>query len=300
MSRLDPAMMGAIDPRLQIREDKVDHWQVLLCLLWVTPERERVVPVANSGKVVISLPAVSADNGSRRYIIAYESGKRLDVAARKRGLYLSDARDDAEPEPASVSQFLDRGAPFMVVPPLRAASFSVFTRPHLDSTDHCRLMMGALTFATRATAYKAFVYLDGMRRADGVAVWPNHTGTKFVKHRECCLIGSNIKLALKLEGRLAGRLCRHEIGAPKPSRERHMARLHDCPGGERGIFLTGAATQHDRRARCEAVRLADGPALRAREAVRPADGLQVTGASAVIREDALKFRKTRWEGCIHV
>ena len=30
MTRLDPAMMGAIDPRLQIGEDKMDHRQMLL------------------------------------------------------------------------------------------------------------------------------------------------------------------------------------------------------------------------------------------------------------------------------
>jgi hypothetical protein len=99
---------------------------------------------------------------------------------------------------------------------------------------------------------------------------------------------------------LAGRLCRHEIGAPKPRRERHMARLHNRPGGERRILFASPASQYNRRARCETVRLADVPALLASEAVRPANCLQITRASAVIRENALEFRKARWEGCIHI
>jgi hypothetical protein len=103
-----------------------------------------------------------------------------------------------------------------------------------------------------------------------------------------------------LNGRLAGRLRRHEIGAPKPRRERHVARLHDRPGSERRILFTGSATQHDRRARCETVGLASMPARRAREAVWPAYRLQIAGASAVVREDPLEFRKAGWEGCVHV
>jgi hypothetical protein len=99
---------------------------------------------------------------------------------------------------------------------------------------------------------------------------------------------------------LAWRLCRHEIGAPKPRRERHVTRLHDRPSRERRILFTGSAAQYDRRACCETVRLTSMPARRAREAVRPAHCLQITGASAIIRENALEFRKACWEGCVHV
>jgi hypothetical protein len=112
-------------------------------------------------------------------------------------------------------------------------------------------MMNSPSFTTRAAANATFVHFDGVRRSDGVTVWPHHAGAEFVKHRERCLISSDIKLTLKLNGGLAGRLRRHEIGAPKPSREPHMARLHNRPSSERRIFLTGSATQNNRRAGCE-------------------------------------------------
>ena len=300
VTRFNPAVVSAIDPRLQVREDKMDHRQVLLCLLWVTPEREHVVPIAHSSKVVISLPAISANNGAWRHIVIDESAKRFDIATRKRRLRLFDAGDDTEPKTPGVSQFFDRNASFVGIPPFRAASLGVLPRPHLDRANYCRLMMGALTFPACTTAYEAFVYLDVVRRPDGISVWPHHARAEFVKHRECCLIGRDIKLALKLNGGLTWRLRRHKIGAPKPSREWHVARLHDRSGGKGRIFLTGAATQHDRRARYETVRLASMPAGRAREAIRPAHRLQVTGASVVIRENTLEFRKACWEGCVHV
>jgi hypothetical protein len=159
--------------------------------------------------------------------------------------------------------------------------------------------MGDAALPTRAAANVAFIYLDGMGCADCITVWPHHSGAQFVKHCERRFIGGNPKLALKLDGRLPGCLCRHKIGAPKPSRERHMARLHDRSGSERRIFLTPTAAQYDRRARRKTVWLTNEPALRAREAARPADSLQITGASTVIREDTLKLGEARWEGCIH-
>jgi hypothetical protein len=184
--------------------------------------------------------------------------------------------------------------------PFRAAILGVLARPNLNGAHYHRLMMNSPPLAPRAAANAAFVYFDGMRRADGIPVRPYHTGAEFVKHRERRFISSDIKLALELKGGLAGRLCCHEISAPKPRRERHMTRLHDRSRSEGYIFLTGPAAQHNRRAGCETVRLASMSARRAREAVWPAHCLQITGASTVIRENALEFGKACWEGCIHV
>jgi hypothetical protein len=300
MTRLDTTVVSAIDPRLQVREDKMDHRQMFLCFLRVAPKREYVVPIAPSGNVIISLPAVSADDGVLRHILRDERGKRLDIATRNRSLQLFDTGNDAEPKTPGISEFLDWNSSFVSIPPFRAARFGVLTRPYLNRANYRCLMMGASSFAPRPTAYKAFIYLDRMRRTDGIAIWSNHTGAELMKHCERRLICSNIELALKLDGGLAGRLCRHKISTPKPRRERHMARLHNRPGGEGRIFFAGPAAQYNRRAGCETVRLARNPALRTSEAVRPAHGFQIFGASAIIRKDALKFREARWEGCIHV
>ena len=293
MTRFYPAVMSAIDPRLQIREDKMDHRQMLFRLLWVTPKDKRIVFIAHSGKVVISLPAIRANNGARCYVVLNECCKRFRVAPRQRNLCLFDARDNTEPEAPSVSELFGRNA--ARTPPPR-----ILARPNFNGANDGRLMMNSPSFATRAPANAAFVYFDGVRLADGITVRTYHPGAEFMEHRKRRLIRGNIKLALELNGRLAGCLCRHEVSAPKPRRERHMARLHDRPCGKGRIFLTGAATQHDRRTRCETVRLASMPARWAREAVGPAHRLQIAGASAIVRENTLKLWKARGKGCVHV
>jgi hypothetical protein len=292
-------MMGAIDPRLQIGEDKVDHRQVLLSLLGITPESERVVPIAHLAKTAVPLPSVSADNGAYRYVFRDECGERIGIATRKRIIRLFGAGDDAEPETPRIGEFLGRNAAFVGVLPLCGATLGILARTDLNGANNRRLMMNSPPFTPRAPANTTLVYFDGMRRSDCIAVRAHHTGAEFVKHRERRFITGDPKLALKLDGRLARCLCGHEIGSPKPSGERHVARLHYRPSGKRRICLTGATAQYNRRTGWKPVRLADDSALRAREAIRPADCLQIEGARVIIREYALKFRKARWEGCIH-
>src|ERR1700730_6683486 len=299
MTGLDTTMMRTINPRLQIGEDKMDHRQVLFRLLRIAAEGKCIVFVTHSSKVIISLPSVSANDGGRCYIVFDECCERIGIAARKGNICLFAARYDAEPKAPGVSKLLDRDA-FVGIFPFRTTIIGILARPNLNGANYIRLMRSALSCASRATANAAFVYFDGMWRANGITIWSHHTGAEFVKHRERRLIRSNIKLALKLDGGLTRRLCRHEIGTPKPSRERHMARLHDRPGSERRILFARTAAQYDRGARCKTIRLASVSALRASKAVRPADCLQITGASTIVRKDALKFRKARWEGCIHV
>jgi hypothetical protein len=282
MTRFDTAVVSAIDPCLQIGKDKMDHRQMLFRLLWVTTEGKRIVLIAEFSKAVVSLPSVSANEGTSRYVVFDKCGECFGIATRKVIIGLFAAGDNAEPEATSISEFLDWNTSFVRVLRFRDAVLGVLARPHFNGANYCCLMMNSTPFTARAAPNATFVYLDGMWRADSVAVWPNHTGAELVKHRERCFISSDVKLALKLEGGLAGRLCSHEVSAPKPSREGHMARLHNRSGRQRRIFLTGSATQHNRRAGCEAVRLASESARRTGEAVRPANRLQIMGASAIV------------------
>jgi hypothetical protein len=121
MTRFDPAVMGTIDPRLQVGEDKMDHRQVLFRLLRVSPERERVVPIANLAKTAVSLPTAGTDDRARRYGILDECGECFGVATRKRNIGLCGAGDNAEPEAARISQFLGRNAAFVGILPFRGA-----------------------------------------------------------------------------------------------------------------------------------------------------------------------------------
>src|SRR4029077_2244288 len=137
------------------------------------------------------------------------------------------------------------------------ALLGILTRSNLNSANHRCLMMNPPPFAARAAANTTFVYLDGMRGANGIAVRAYHTGAEFMKHSKRRLVSDDPKLALKLNSRLSWRLRRHEVSPPKPSRERHVARLHDRPSGERSIFFTGAATQYNRGTGSKPVGLAN-------------------------------------------
>src|SRR4029077_16091254 len=77
MVRLDTAMMGAIDPCLQIGEDKVDHRQMLFRFFWVVTKRERSVAISHSSEEAISLPAISANQRACRYVVLDECCERI-------------------------------------------------------------------------------------------------------------------------------------------------------------------------------------------------------------------------------
>jgi hypothetical protein len=98
-----------------------------------------------------------------------------------------------------------------------------------------------------------------------------------------------------LNGGLSGDLRGHEIRAPEPRRERRVARLHDSASRERRVGLTATASQHYRRAACEAVWLARSSTLRAYKSVRPTDGFKIASACRVVGKDPLKLRKRSGE-----
>ena len=179
--------------------------------------------------------------------------------------------------------------------PIDAASvlFAIFfARPNLNCANDERLMMNAAPFAARLATNEAFVDLDGMLSADCVSFGPNHPGAEFVQNLKSSFVASKSKLSLKLDGRLAGDLSSHQVRAPKPRRKGRVTRLHDRSGRQRSVGLTTTAAKHDRRARCETVRLSDKLALWTRKPVRPTHGFEIAGARRVVRKYPLKF----WQG----
>jgi hypothetical protein len=134
-----------------------------------------------------------------------------------------------------------------------AVDYKYFATPDAPATlrasaNDRRLMMDASSLASRASANATFIDLNRMRRSDGIAVRAHHTGAKLMKHGECRLVCGDPKLTLELDGRLSGRLRRHEVSTPKPSRKGHAARLHDSARSKGRVFLASTATQYDRRA----------------------------------------------------
>jgi hypothetical protein len=270
--RFDTAMMRAFDPGFQVAENKMDHGQVRLSFVGVAAERQRLMTISHLGKAGVASPSIGAQDRPKRHVIFDKAGKRIGAAVRH----------DTKPQ----SSCIDAALVFLAV---------ICARSNLDSADHDRLVMGSATLAACLAADQAFINFDRMLAANGIALWANHTGAELVEYLKGSLITRERKLALELNGALAGGLRGHEIRAPKPRGERRMARLHDSASRQRRVGLASTTSQYDRRASCETVRLSYKPALRTRKSIRPTNGFKVASASRVVGENPLKLRKRSGE-----
>jgi hypothetical protein len=269
---LDAAMMSALKPSLQVAENKVDHGQVRLSFIGVTTKRQQVMAVSCPRKPWIAGPSVGAHDGTGDDVL-------FDKPCERFGTPIVN---DAKAQPSRI----DTASVFLAI---------ILTRSNLYCTNNDRLMMNAAPFAARLATNEAFVDLDGMVTADRVPFRANHPGTEFMQNLKGSFVTTEGKLPLKLDGRLAGDLCSHQVRAPKPCRKGGMTRLHDRSGRQRSVGLTATATKHDRRARCEAVRLPDKSALWARKPIRPTHGFEIASARFVVGEDPLKLRERSGE-----
>jgi hypothetical protein len=272
MLGLYTAMMRSLNPSLQIAENEMDHGQMRLGFVGVAAERQRLMVVSHLGKAGVASRTIGAQDGAARNIVFDKAGKRIGAAVRY----------DTKPQ----SSRIDAASVLLAV---------ILTRPNLDSANHDGLMMRAATFTARLAADHAFVDLDGILTANGVALWADHASAELVEYLKGSLITREPKLALELNGALARGLRSHEIRAPKPRREWRVARLHDGSGRKRCIGFASTTSQHDRRASCETIRLSSKPALRTRKSIRPANGFKVASASRVVGEYPLKLRKRSWD-----
>jgi hypothetical protein len=259
-------MVRSPDPSFEVAENEMDHGQVRLSFVGVATERQRLVAVSNLGKARVASPAVGAQDRAACNVVFDKAGERIRAAVWY----------NAQPQPSRI----DAALVLLAI---------VCTRSNLYGTDHDGLMMRATPFTARLAADHAFVDLDGILTANGVAFWANHASAKLVEYLKSRLITRERKLALELDGGLSWHLRGHQVRAPKPCRERRVARLHYGAGRKRRIGFAPTTSQHDRRASCEAVRLSYKPALRTRKSVRPANGFKVASASRVVGEYPLKL-----------
>jgi hypothetical protein len=269
---LDTAMMRSLDPSFQVAENEMDHGQMRLGFVGVAAERQRLMVVSHFWKARVASPAIGAEDGAARNVVFNEAGKRIGAAVGH--------------DTKSQTSCIDAALVLLAV---------VSARPNLYRPDDKSLVMDAATFAACLAADHAFVNFDRMLAANGIALWANHASAELVKYLKGSLITREPKLTLELNGALAGGLRGHQVRAPKPCRERRMARLHDGSGRQRCIGFASTTSQHDRRARSETVRLSYKPALWTRKSLRPANGFKVTSASRIVRENPLKLRKRSGE-----
>ena len=269
---LDTAMMRPFDPSLQVAENEMDHGQVRLSFVGITTERQSLMVVSKLGKAGIASPAICPQRGAKRNVVFDEASKRIGAAVGY----------DTKPQ----SSRIDAALVLLAI---------ILSRPNLYSADNDRFVMRAASFAARLATYHTLVNLDWIFTTYGVALGADHASAELVEYLKGSFVAREPKLALKLNRGLSWCLRGHQVRAPKPSRERCMARLHDSASRQRRVGLASTTSQHDRRASCETVGLSDEPALRTRKSVRPTYGFKVASARCVVRENPLKLRKRSWE-----
>jgi hypothetical protein len=275
---LNTTMMRSPDPNFQVAENEMDHRQMRLGLVGVAAERKRLMAVSHLGKAGVASPAIGAEDGAARNVVFDEAGKRGCTAVWY----------NTKPQ----SSRIDAASVLLAV---------ILTRPNLYSADHDRFVMGSAPFSSRLASDHAFINFDRMLTANGITLGANHAGAELMEYLKGRLVATESKLPLELDGGLSGDLRGHQVCAPKPCRERRMARLHYGACRQRCVGLASTTSQHDRRAGCEAVRFSDEPALRTRKSARPTNGFKVASASRVVGEDPLKLRKRSGEAAnVHV
>jgi hypothetical protein len=275
---LDTAMMSTLKPSFQITENEMDHGQVRLGLVGISAERQRLMVVSQLWKAGVASPAIGTEDGAVRNVLFDKAGKRIGAAIRH--------------DTKSQSSRINAASVLLAI---------VCARANLYGADHDGLMMRAATFTTRLAADHAFINFDRMLAANGVTLRANHASAELVEYLKGRLVATESKLPLELDRGLSGDLRGHQVRAPKPCRERRVARLHYGACRKRRIGFASTTSQHDRRASCETVGLSYKPALRTRKSARPTNGFKVASASRVVGENPLKLRKRSCEAAnVHV
>lgn len=301
-------MVRSKKPGLQVAEDEVDHGQVRFALVGIAVDDQRFMGVAEIGQPLVRDPSISAHGRAWRDVGLNEATKLLGAAPG--GQWVSEhlqlgwnSRDDLQAKPTRIDELLGGNAALVRFFPLRRTVFGVFTGTNFDSTDDGCLMVHAVPLAARLAAYVTLVNLNWVFPSNRVTTGADHASAELVEDLEGCLVAAQAELPLELEGRHARRLSGHEVGTPKPCRERCVSLLHDRPSrkGHVAFVLAGTAAKHHRTTCCEAVGFGFQVAFGTREAVWPAQGFEVLSTRVIIWKDALKLGDASWKtSWIHV
>jgi hypothetical protein len=264
------AVMCALQPRFEVRKNEVDHRQVVLSPLGLSAFDHR--------KVLI---AARAERGVARQAIRYHHRSRLDSGLYKAAQSLfATVRHGLQAEPTGIAPTLAE----------LGVAFLGLSLADLNGGDHKRLVVHTLAAAVGCAADPCFVNLDMIlgRAADPVTIRSDHSGAQFVQKLERGFVAGNVKLPLELHGRHSRRHAGNEIGAPEPSRDRHLGPFHNRAGGQCHIAPTSLAAQHTGPGR-EAVGRAGGRTMRAFKPIFPSDLFEIGSARCVIGEKPLEF-----------
>ena len=190
------AMMCSEQPRLQIREGNVNHRQVSFCSFGIAVENQCFVRVPHRRQVIVAAPTIGAHGRTICHTVSHKRRKRFGLSVG----------NNAQSQSARVT-----------LPLWKLTIFLGRLLANFNSANDCRHMMNSTPLALCAPANKSLINFDRILRSDGVTLWPDHAGAKFMQKLKGRLIARQSQLPLKLKCRLAGSLCRDKIGTPKPN-----------------------------------------------------------------------------------
>ena len=270
-------MMSPKNPRFEVREDEVNHRQMLFGLCRITSKSKSLMGVSKLSQVV-SPPSVSADNTPIRHVVSDKTSEGFSITSLLRVFWEKNFKANT---------------PSVKRSPMGLAVWASIS--NLDSPDNSCLMVNPLAFSFGATSDKTLINLDREFVTDSVSFGSNHARSQFVEDLKGSLVIGNPKLTLELDSGLSGCLSGNKISRPKPSRKWGVSLLHNRPSGQRRVFTALFASENDRGTGIETVRFGLMSARGTSKAVRPSHFLKIFGASHIVRKCFLKFKQGSWE-----
>ena len=219
------AMVNAIEPGLQVAEDKVDERQVLFRNVGIAALRDLREPVALLCELDVARPVVGRDVRTWLHRVNHEALKRFRRAVRS----------DVQTQAPSVEATTTRECLARIPCPLVLFALALLDRAHDQ-----RLVVLSAPLAARAAPDPRLIDLNREVTANAVAIRAHHRYTQLVQDLEGRFVALQTELPLELHSAHARRLARHEVRSPKPDRDRRVRALHDRAGRERCVTLAVA------------------------------------------------------------
>ena len=170
----------------------MNYWQVLLCLIWIARENERIMVKPQKWQFLITSPRVGSDDRSFCGIFQGKDEQILCIPARNR----------PQPQSPGINHFLQWDALAVRLALGCRPNLPIFALAHFDgSNDGCHIVVSS-TCPARAAANKTFVHFHGILSANHVAFWANHSGTEFVQDLESGFVTGKAKLPFGIGGRI--------------------------------------------------------------------------------------------------
>jgi hypothetical protein len=173
------AVMGAVQPSLEIGENEMDDLQVQVGDLVLPFDVNGTVLVAQVREIVVAFPSICDDNCAWFHGSLYEAAESLAIAV-----------SDRQPNPSAVSLAVRFGR--------------LLCPPDLNSPSDNHLICHTTSSAAGSPANVGFVNLDVLVwpgvATDPIPVGADHCSAQLVEDIERRLVSANPKLALELPG----------------------------------------------------------------------------------------------------